>query len=181
MANSIYYTLDGDIPVIAQPKTMACWAAVNTMLVSWKFKESYTIESVMDWLGSDFRQIYENNTGLVGQKNAEWASVNGMKVEYAQCEMPERILDLLMKHGPLIIDGDMNQGQIDTFGNRLWCVHARIIIGIIGGELEGDEPYLEIIDPANGGRQYQESFSEFTAKHEAMAQNTNFQILMIHY
>ena len=181
MANPIYFYTEGDIPVIAQPTGMSCWATVNTMLVSWKNQQSYSIESVMDWLSSDFRQIFDSDTGLEGSRNQEWAAINGFSIEYESCETPQHILDLLQNHGPLIIIDDENNGTTNADGNRSWCVHARIIVGIEGEDV--DDPAsvsLSIIDP-NDGQQYMERFTAFEAKYEAMAGASNFQILMVHY
>jgi len=60
---SISFDVQGDVPAIAQPKSMACWATVTTMNMSWKNQQSYSIESAIDSIGSDFRQIFDDNTG----------------------------------------------------------------------------------------------------------------------
>ncbi|MVM40311.1 hypothetical protein GO730_26110 [Spirosoma sp. HMF3257] len=180
MANTIYYYAKGELPVIAQPTSMSCWATVNTMMLSWRDQQSYSIETVMDWLGSDFRQIYDNNSGLPGERNNDWASANGMRIEYERCETPESIFTLLTNHGPLIVIDDQNNGITDSAGNRLWCIHARIIVGIDGDADNPDGVYIDIIDP-DGGNQYQESFTQFEARYEAMTEAENYQILMMHY
>src|SRR5881227_3905574 len=52
---SISFAVEGDVPAIAQPKSMACWATVTTMNMSWKNQQSYSIEAETDSLGSDFQ------------------------------------------------------------------------------------------------------------------------------
>jgi hypothetical protein len=54
---SISFDVQGDVPAISQPKSMASGATVTTMNMSWKNQQSYSIESAMDSLGSDFRKI----------------------------------------------------------------------------------------------------------------------------
>ena len=52
---SISFDVRGDVPAISQPKSMACWATVTTMNMSWKDQQSYSIEAATDSLGSDFQ------------------------------------------------------------------------------------------------------------------------------
>ena len=73
MANQVSYTVPGDISVVAQPTGMSCWAAVTTMLMSWKDKVSYTIESCMDAIGPDYRKIYDDDKGLDPGKVQDFA------------------------------------------------------------------------------------------------------------
>ena len=54
---SISFDVQGDVPAISQPKSMASGATVTTMNMSWKNRQSYSIESARDSLGSDFRKI----------------------------------------------------------------------------------------------------------------------------
>lgn len=180
MGETISYQVNGIVPELQQPTPMSCWATVNTMLTSWKNNQSYSIESVMDWLGSDFRSIYDADTGLPGEKNKEWADANGMTIEYERCETPDSILSLLENYGPLIVIDDENNNLSDSQNNRLWCVHARIIKGIEGDTDDADNVLLNIVDPASG-TSYQEKFTDFESKYEAMAGAGNYNILMMHY
>lgn len=168
----ILYDVPGFIPPVAQPLSMACWATVATMAMSWKDELSYSIEGAMDLLEGDFRQIYENNWGLAPDRIQDFAWATGLTVEYQRCETPESILQLLENYGPLIIIADE-----DSSVN--FAVHARIITGIYG---EGDtfNTYLKIVDP-NGGMAYDELFNDFTSKYEAMADATGWNLQMMHY
>jgi hypothetical protein len=58
---SISFDVERDVAAIAQSKSMAYWAIVSTMNMSWKNQQSYSIESAMDSLGSDFRNIFDHN------------------------------------------------------------------------------------------------------------------------
>ena len=169
---SISFDVEGDVHAVAQPKSMACWATVTTMNMSWKNQQSNSIESAMDSLGSDFRKIFGDNTGLAPDRVQDLSDATGMKVEYQACETPDSILRLLQNYGPLVIIDDEDQSPA-------FAVHARIIRGIYG---DGDvaNTYLKIVDP-NGGKTYDESFQNFTSKYEAMADATGWNLQMMHY
>ena len=171
-SKSIAFDVDGDVPAVAQPKSMACWATVTTMNMSWKNQQSYSIESAMDSLGSDFRKIFDDNTGLAPNRVQDLSDATGMKVEYQACETPDSILRLLQNYGPLVVIDDEDQSPA-------FAVHARVIRGIYG---DGDvaNTYLKIIDP-DGGKAYDESFQNFTTKYEAMADAKGWNLQMMHY
>ncbi len=169
---SISFAVEGDVPAIAQPKSMACWATVTTMNMSWKNQQSYSIESAMDSLGSDFREIFDDNTGLAPDRVQDLSNATGMRVEYQRCETPDSILQLLQNYGPLVIIDDEDPSPA-------FAVHARIVRGIYG---DGDaaNTHLKIVDP-DGGKTYDESFQDFTSKYEAMADATGWNLQMMHY
>jgi len=171
-SKSLAFAVEGDVTAIAQPKSMACWATVTTMNMSWKEQRSYMIEAAMDSLGSDFRKIFDSNTGLAPDRVEDLSNATGMKVEYQRCETPDSILQLLQAYGPLIIVDDE-----DPSVN--FAVHARIVRGLYG---DGDatNTYLQIVDP-DGGKTYDELFQDFTAKYEAMADATGWNLQMMHY
>jgi len=169
---SISFDVEGDVPAIAQPKSMACWATVTAMNMSWKNQQSYSIESAMDALGSDFRKIFDDNTGLAPDRVQDLSDATGMRVEYQRCETPDSILQLLQSYGPVVIIDDEDPSPA-------FAVHARIVRGIYG---DGDaaNTHLKIVDP-NGGKTYDESFQDFTSKYEAMADATGWNLQMMHY
>ena len=169
---SISFDVQGDVPAISQPKSMACWATVTTMNMSWKNQQSYSIESVMDSLGSDFRKIFDDNTGLAPDRVQDLSDPTGMKVKYQRCETPASISQLLQNYGPLVIVDDEDPSPA-------FAVHARIIRGMYG-DGNAENTYLKIVDP-NGGKTYDESFQDFTSKYEAMADATAWKLQMMHY
>ena len=118
----------------------------------------------MDSLGSDFREIFDDNTGLAPDRVQDLSNATGMRVEYQRCETPDSILQLLQNYGPLVIIDDEDPSPA-------FAVHARIVRGIYG---DGDaaNTHLKIVDP-DGGKTYDESFQDFTSKYEAMADATN--------
>ena len=172
MANSIQFDVQGTIDVIAQPKSMACWATVSTMLMEFNQQQCFPIETAMDSLGSDFRQIFDSNSGLAPDRVQDLADASGMTIEYQKCETPKSILELLQSYGLIsIVD---NEGS-----NTNWAVHNRIIQGIYGDGTTSNT-FLKIIDPA-GGKTYDESFDVFASKYESMSEANGWNLQMIHY
>ena len=56
--------IDPSISPVQQPSTMTCWAAVGTMMLSWREGVSQTIEAALDSLGGDWRAKFDANSGL---------------------------------------------------------------------------------------------------------------------
>jgi hypothetical protein len=178
--SQIQFDVQGEIPVIAQPNSMACWATVTTMMMSWKQKQSFTIETAMDSLGSDFRKLFDENTGLAPERLQELATAAGMIIEYQKCETPDSILQLLQSYGPIRIGDDENvsaKTNDDPTSNMVR--HARIIKGIYG-DGDASNTYLKIIDP-DGGRTYDELFKDFAAKYESLADDARYNVQMMHF
>jgi hypothetical protein len=172
MDYTIQYDVPGTIDVIAQPKSMACWATVTTMLMEFKQQQSFTIDTALDTLGSDFEQIYQSNSGLAPDRVQDLANATGMTIEYQRCETPESILQLLKDYGMIsIVD---NEGSTTN-----WAVHNRLIQGIYGDGTTSNT-FLKIIDPA-GGKTYEESFDVFASKYESMSDANGWNLQMMHY
>jgi hypothetical protein len=166
------YQINGEIPIIQQPTSMSCWATCATMMMSWQNQQSFSIETVMNMLESDFRSIYDEDTGLSVDRNQDFATATGLQIEYPTCDLPEAIESRLESFGPLLIIDDE-----DSSAN--FALHARIITGI-SGDGTPENTLLNIIDPGNG-RQYQETFETFTNKYEQAAGVEDLTIQMMHY
>ncbi|QDK80433.1 hypothetical protein EXU85_18210 [Spirosoma sp. KCTC 42546] len=173
MAETMYFTIAGEMPKIAQPSDSTCWAAVGTMMVSWRDQVSYSIETAIDNLGSDFRYLFDNNLSLMPDRNEDFATATGMKFNWPRCETPESILQLLQNYGPLLVIDDETPDSIN------FLRHARIIIGI-DGESTPSKIYLSIINP-DGGFTQDELFETFTAKYESLADDSRYKVQMMHY
>ena len=61
---SFDYTVPGTFVPVRQPSSMACWAAMYTMMYSWKNKQSISIQNAVATLGGNYAEVYRNNTGL---------------------------------------------------------------------------------------------------------------------
>ena len=165
---SFDYTVPGIVPIIAQPSNMTCWATVAAMMLSWKDKVSYTIETAMDKAGATYRALFDANKGLPAADHEAFATACGMSGEPPMCYTISGLRGLIENHGPLIVVTDEKPGP-------LWAIHARVVRGIYGdGTVDGT--FLRINDPA-GGRQYTESFRAFAKKYEEVADAPRLQIM----
>jgi hypothetical protein len=165
---SFDYTVPGLVPIIAQPSNMTCWATVAAMMMSWKDKVSYTIETAMDKAGATYRALFDANKGLPAADHEAFATACGMSGEPPMCYTVSGLRGLIENHGPIIAVADEAPGA-------LWAIHARVVRGIYGdGTVDGT--FLRINDPA-GGRQYTESFRAFAKKYEEVADAPRLQIM----
>lgn len=153
----IDYKIPGVMAVIAQPKSMACWATAYTMLESWRRQQSITIETAMTDLGADWMNKFTGNLGLFKRDEPAFIQATGL-VSYEPMSMSiGGYLDILKNNGPIWITANETPG-----GN--WTLHARLIVGMKGDGTPGGTNLL-IVDPA-GGRQYEENFNVFWRKFE---------------
>jgi len=165
---SFDYTVPGIVPLIAQPSGMTCWATVAAMMMGWKDKVSYTIETAMDKAGAEYRTMFDNNQGLPASKHEAFAAACGMTGEPPMCYTVSGLKSLLENHGPLIAISDEQPGDN-------WAIHARVLRGIYGDGTP-DKTFLRINDPS-GGRQYTESFTAFAQKFEEVAGAPRLQVM----
>ena len=153
---AIDYSVPEPVLVMAQPKSMACWATALTILYSWRDRQTRTIEDVTSEVGAEYRTLYDTNAGLSSAKkddlmrDARLGNMAGTNLS------AEGWADLMRNHGPIWITTSESAG-----------IHGRILHGI-HGDGTGAGTMLDIIDPA-GGRQYQESVAAFLPKFEAEA------------
>jgi hypothetical protein len=126
MPDSISYFVPGDkmIPVVEQTKTNDCWAAVTTMLISWKNQQCYSVDTVMDLLGGQYREIYEKDSGLSPEGVSDFINASGLTIEWPVCGTVGSILELLQNYGPVIM--------IDVEYPSTKFTHARVVTGIHG-------------------------------------------------
>lgn len=169
-ATSMYFQVEGDIPLIQQPNGMACWATVATMLMSWHDQVSYSIETAMEIAGQEYAEMFSKSEGLPAEMHQQFAEACGMTIEYPQCYTHEGLYDLLVNHGPIIVITDE-----DTSG--YFAIHARILKGIDANTVP-DAVYLSLIDPASG-TEYGENFEDFSSKFEAVDGAPRIQVM--HY
>lgn len=169
MANTdSYFEVEGEIPLIQQPNSMACWATVATMLMSWNEQQSFGIETAMDMAGPIYRQMFDQADGLPASMHQQFAEACGMTIDYPQCYTSEGIYNLLYDYGPIIAITDEDPGEY-------FAIHARIIKGIHSDTTPGTT-YLMIIDPGTG-TEYNETFEDFSSKFEAVDGAPRIQVM----
>lgn len=149
-----------NVAPLAQTKTMSCWAAAAAMLLSWKNHSPYTELSAATAAGPTYLYAFNSNSGLPGPAVAELAAALHLSVEAPQSWTPEGYANLLKLHGPLWI-GTAIFDPASTYR------HVRILRGVTGdGTFDGTTAW--IVDP-DGGRDYQESATNFAKELEEIA------------
>jgi hypothetical protein len=130
------------------------------MLLSWKNGIPYTEFSAAQAAGNNFVIAFSTDAGLAGPEVAELANALHLTAEAPQNWSPTGYCDLLKAHGPLWI------GTAIFYANSSYK-HVRVVRGIFGdGTFDGTT--MMIVDPA-GGRDYQESVTDFAKELEEIA------------
>lgn len=163
------YNVPGIVPLIAQPKTKACWATAAAMMVGWRDQMSYSIEEVVEMAGADYLTKFKNNKGLYSSEKPLFLASLGLHSEPPMSYPVSAFLSLLKTNGPLWVTTDEDPG-------KAFAVHARIVTGMFGdGTTNGT--FLRINDP-DGGRQYTESYRDFVKKFEELSNKSIIQVVM---
>ncbi len=167
------FTVAGFRVVLAQPNTMACWATVYTMMVSWKRRQSFDIATAVGNVAAKYRTFFQANTGLPPAEFAPFLKAAGMQYQ-PMANLPISDWEaLLLRYGLLWV------GTLASTAPRSG-LHSRIIEGIIG-DGSPQRTIFRIIDPA-GGRRYNESFGDFLSKYEGGIRATTAEYYQIrHY
>jgi hypothetical protein len=160
-APNINYTVPGIFDIVAQPSKMTCWAATATMMMSWRDKQSYLIQSAMDKCGTNWGSMFSKGQGLSAGDHASFAKAAGMTYEQLQCFPVEAWDQMLRADGPLAV---VTSGPY----------HARILVGIRGDGTDANTN-IELIDP-DGGRRYWLNFGVFNQAFEGVAASPRFQL-----
>ena len=98
---SISYRVPGTIVPIRQRNSMSCWAAMYTMMHSWKNRMSIDVETAVAALGNHYLGVYRKNTGLSINDNRNLARAAGMVAEPLQNWGLEGWASMLRRHGLL--------------------------------------------------------------------------------
>lgn len=133
---------------IRQTSAMSCWAAVYSMMDSWKSNRKRTTSEVIAELGEPWTDYYLKDQGLPANQQRKFISTVDMKSLPPASYSLEAYIEMLSEKGPLwIVTGDGLSS------------HARLLIGIYGsGKKSGIEAYrdttFEFIDPIDGSYSY---------------------------
>ncbi len=152
---AVNFAIPGVLPVIPQPSQMTCWAAVMTMMWSWKNNKSLPIRDALAAIGLKYVAMFDNGNGLDDQTAR--VLYNDARLEVSEAFNPtiEGWESFLKKYGPLYVDvGLVNSNN----------THAVIVTGISGnGTPAGTR--ITYVNP-DGGRTETVTFSAFNAKYE---------------
>ncbi|HEY2974825.1 MAG TPA: papain-like cysteine protease family protein [Pyrinomonadaceae bacterium] len=154
--STIDYTIPPLLPVIAQPSGLTCWAAVVTMMWSWKNNQSMAIPDVLAQIGSQWVDRFKAGKSLAKNIAKDLYDAAGLVQLISFNPTIEGWLELLQKYGPLYVDVGYNTGT---------GTHAIIVIAIKGdGTAAGTT--ITYVDP-DGGKTVPMNFSDFLVKYEA--------------
>ena len=134
-----------------------CWGYAYAMLYSWKYQQCHNPEDLINELGPRWQRLLTRDSGL-SPTNADigaFARAAGLQIGPMQCLTSAGWVDLLRAHGPLWL------ASVNSSGGGL---HARVLHGVIGNGNPADT-LMMIADPWNA-RKYNESFEQFTRRHD---------------
>lgn len=166
--SSFNYTIRGIVPVIQQEGN-TCWAAVSTMMLSWRRNQSLSVPSAMKLIGEPYGSIYTRGTqpdgsGLMAAEKPELLRRMKLVAEPPMNYTVQGFVTLFRQKAPLWVTTDEGNDWENP------AIHARIITGIQGdGTVNGT--LLTIIDPATGTT-YQERFAVLAKKYERVVTTT---------
>src|SRR6266478_3211104 len=60
----VNYAVPGVFDIIAQPLNMACWDTTATIMLSWRDRQSYPINTALAICGAKWVGVFNANTGL---------------------------------------------------------------------------------------------------------------------
>ena len=146
----IRYTVPGIIAPVRQPSGMSCWAAMFTMMYSWKNQVSIPIETAVGMLGPTYLQCFRDNTGLPIEANRQLADDAGMVAEPLVNPSIEGWRSLLARNGLLWTSYGWQVMAPDGMTVQRRGRHILIFYGIEGdGTPDGTQ--IKYVDPSDGG------------------------------
>jgi GH24 family phage-related lysozyme (muramidase) len=157
--STIDYSIPGTLPVITQPTPYACWAAVFTMMYSWKNDSSTEIRDALARVGPKYVDLFDKGAALDANTAKSLYNDAGLVPIYSFNPTIEGWESLLRQFGPLYIDVGYNAKSAGT--------HA-IIVTAISGDGSPDHTSITYVDPAPGSV-FTITFKDFLAKYEAQS------------
>jgi hypothetical protein len=150
-----------DVKPFAQTKNTDCWLAAAVMLLRWKNGIDISELDAAKMAGPNYVIAFNNEQTLLGPEVADFANALGLTTEAPQNYTPKGYHDLLKVNGPLWVGARLD---VSTANPRK---HVRVLRGVTGdGTFDGSTAW--ILDP-DGGRDYQESMTDFAKELEAIA------------
>ena len=154
--SGVNYVVEGTIPEITQPSELSCWAAVITMMMSWKNNQSLDITTALSKIDDRYLKMFNAGKGLDKNTAGQLYADAGLVPIFSFNPSIEGWENLLRKYGPLYAD----VGYSGTF-----VTHAIIVKGIQGDGTPGGTT-ITYIDPIPG-KTVTISFKNFLEKYEA--------------
>jgi hypothetical protein len=152
----VNYVVPGLIVPIKQKNGMSCWAAMYTMMYSWRHQMSIPVETALQELGQHYVDVYNRDTGLSISDNRSLATAAGMIAEPLQNWGIDGWADMLRRHGLLWTSYAWKSG------NRRGR-HIIIFYGLRYDPAKGQ--MVLYVDPSDGQR-HEMPFSKAVSQHE---------------
>jgi hypothetical protein len=91
---------------VKQVSDSTCWAAVWTMMLSWKQGKRLSTEEAVTYLGAEWVEHYSKNEGLAAQTFTEegFVRASGLLAEPPANHPPSFYVERMASHGPLWIN-----------------------------------------------------------------------------
>lgn len=170
---SVSYTIPDEdkIKRLTQTSDKTCWAAVGTMMWTWKYRQPIDIATMLGRLNNPtFLTYYNNDSAINSQQKVDFLKSMSLRYEFSSTFSPSYLLNKLQAFGPLWVT--TNEGPDGSFS----LVHARICYGISGNGTSAGTTIL-LIDPGNG-QNVVESFDDFISKYQNAS---GIDIQMVHW
>lgn len=164
-SKTVLAEVEGSIPKLKQPNTLACWATAATMMVSWKMKQAMSIENVMMLAGDEYLEKFNTNKGLKAAEKEAFLTQLNMVGEGPANYPIQQYVNWIKTYGPLwiTVDSSVAEGPFSP--------HARILYKIEGTGTDKGTNFV-FIDPATGTEKT-ETFYDFLAAYEQMAKDNS--------
>lgn len=168
----IHVVIPGEVPVIAQPSSLVCWATVATMMISWRKRRSMQISEAIGTLGEPWVSKFNNNRVLLWTDTEAFGRSAGMTLIPLQSLPVAGFAEVLQRaRSPLFV-------SIHPNGNRQNLTHIIVVTGMMGdGTAAGTNVMYN--DP-NGGRRRTLSFQAFHRLYEN-SERAALTVQIMHY
>ena len=154
--------VSGNIPMLKQANSMACWATVATMMVNWQKGKSLSVPEVLASAGAVYLQKFNEGKGLTAEEKPAFLSALGMTGEAPASYTVQQYIEWMKTYGPLWVTTD------SSVPTGRFSPHARILTKITGsGSPDGIGTSFTYINPATGTTET-ETFVQFVNAYEQM-------------
>jgi hypothetical protein len=160
----------GILPVIKQPTGMTCWAAVMTMMYSWRNNVSIGIREALATFGQQYVERFDRGEGLDANSAATLYDTGGLVRITSFNPTIDEWARLLSTAGPLYVD--VGFGSSNT-------THA-IIVRAVRGDGTATGTTITFVDPADAQTKSLR-FSDFLAHYEAPGAVNNWPHVIVHW
>jgi hypothetical protein len=148
---------------VRQPTPHSCWAAMFTMMLSWRRQQSIAIPAAVAELGPPYTDYFQHDRGLPISANRRLAQTAGMRAEELMNLTAEGWELLLRQHG--LLWTSYGWRQFDAQGSEVRAGRHIVIVYSIRGDGSARETTVLYVDPGDAG--YHEiRFRDFAERHE---------------